>query len=169
MPEAVNETKLLAGGSESLRSDRGERTIPLSSQGGRRHSCRILHTEMLFPLWRVLRILLVFTVILPGCGSRPAVDRPLFGTGVLHPPPKPGASISQTRMCECTACEPSSCCEGPQDDEPPPTCETNSYVFDSRCEPSIRSCASRCAREVWRVKTSEECAAKRPASCCQAG
>jgi hypothetical protein len=147
------------------------RAMPLSSQGGRLRSCRILDTEMLAPPIpaRPQRISLIFVLILAGCGSRPSADAPLFGTGMFHPPPKPGASISQTRMCECIACEPSSCCEGPEDDEPPPSCNTSSYVFDSRCEPSIRSCTSRCAREVWRVKSGEGCATRRPASCCRAG
>ena len=127
--------------------------------------------HMLAAVLRWVCISLVFAAILAACGARPPTDGPLFGTGVFHPPPKPGTSISQTRMCECNACEPSDCCDGPADDEPPPEC-SYAYEFaenDQACGISIRSCSSRCAREVWRVKSNEECADKRPASCCRAG
>jgi hypothetical protein len=109
--------------------------------------------------------------IFAGCGNTPNIDeRPLFGTGVFHPPPKPGTSINQTRMCECKACEPSNCCDGPDDDTPPASCrESYNFSDNEGCGISIRSCASRCARQVWRVSNSEACTAKRPASCCQAG
>src|SRR6478609_766305 len=141
----------------------------LSSQGARRCSCRIKR-EMLSPCWLSPCIPLIFAVILPSCGTRPPSEGPLFGTGVFHPPPKPGASISQTRMCECMACEPSSCCDGPDDDETPPTCSSSTDSGEEQlCADSIRSCTSRCAREVWRVKDSEECASKRPTGCCHAG
>ena len=123
------------------------------------------------PVRRPLGISLVFWLILAGCGSSSRVnDGPLFGTGVFHPPPKPGASISQTRMCECKACEPSNCCEGPEDDAPPASCrESYDFSTNEACGISIRSCASRCAREVWRVNNGEECDARRPLSCCRAG
>ena len=117
--------------------------------------------------WRVL--LGILPIVLAGCSSRHRLDGPLFGTGVFHPPPKPGASISQTRMCECIACAPSNCCDGPEDDAPPAKCRDSYDFSDPACGVSIRSCTSRCAREVWRVKNDEECAAKRPASCCGAG
>src|SRR6187549_3292452 len=125
---------------------------------------------MLMPLRRLLGASLALIGISVGCSSRPHVDGPLFGTGVFHPPPKPGTSISQTRMCECKACQPSSCCDGPGEDTTPKACG-ESYDFSSNeaCGIAIRSCASRCAREVWRVKNAESCAAKRPDSCCQAG
>jgi hypothetical protein len=127
--------------------------------------------EMLPPLRCVLVIPLILPAILAGCGSRPAAsERPLFGTGVFHPPPKPGASISQTRMCECKACEPSSCCDGPDDDTPAQACgEDYDFSRNKACGISVRSCTSRCTREVWRVNSAEPCAAKRPESCCQAG
>lgn len=124
---------------------------------------------MLLTLRCLLGVALTLVVTVAGCGSRPGVDGPLFGTGVLHPPPKPGASISQTRMCECTACEPSNCCEGPEDEGTAATCGQGYDFSDPACGISIRSCASRCAREVWRVKNGEDCAVRRPASCCGAG
>src|SRR6478609_9084866 len=140
----------------------------LSSQGARRCSCRIKR-EMLSPCWLSPCIPLIFAVILPSCGTRPPSEGPLFGTGVFHPPPKPGASISQTRMCECKACEPSNCCDGPDEDDTPPASCGSSYDFSDNewCGTSIHSCTSRCAREVWRVSNSEACEVKRPASCCQ--
>jgi hypothetical protein len=177
MPEAVSETKLLAArmqylvaiatalGVTSVRATHEVHTEP-------RLRARLVSDpahRMLILLRRLLAASLTFAFILAGCGSRPGVDGPLFGTGVFHPPPKPGASISQTRMCECTACAPSDCCEGPEDDAPPATCRDSYDFSDPACGVSIRSCASRCAREVWRVKNGEECAAKRPASCCRAG
>jgi len=124
---------------------------------------------MLMPLRRLLGASLALISISVGCGSRPHVDGPLFGTGELHPPPKPGASISQTRMCECKACASSDCCDGPEEDSAPTTCRDSYDFSDPKCGIAIRSCASRCAREVWRVKNSEECADKRPSSCCDAG
>ena len=121
-------------------------------------------------LRRLLGVSLTLAAILAGCsGSAERLEGPLFGTGVFHPPPKPGASISQTRMCECKACEPSGCCDEPDDEAPPVTCR-DSYDFSRpECGISIRTCASRCAREVWRVNNSQACDAKRPVSCCHAG
>ncbi|HYQ41488.1 MAG TPA: hypothetical protein VER11_05965 [Polyangiaceae bacterium] len=121
-------------------------------------------------LRRALVPALTLAVILGGCGSGgPHAEGPLFGTGVLHPPPKPGASINQTKMCECKACAPSNCCDGPDDDAPAATCGSSYDFSDPQCGISITSCASRCAREVWRVKNEEECGNRRPTSCCQAG
>jgi len=129
-------------------------------------------TEMLAPhRRRLFGISLTLSAILAGCSSRPGIDNgPLFGNGVFHPPPKPGASISQTRMCECKACEPSNCCDGPEDDAPPATCGSgDDFSSNDACGLAVRSCTSRCTREVWRVNNAETCAAKRPVSCCHAG
>jgi len=130
-------------------------------------------TEMRPALRTLLGTFIGSVIICSGCMSRPrASEAPLFGSGVFHPPPKPGASISQTRMCECKACEPSGCCDGPDDDAPPTATCGDSYDFtrNEACGGiSIRSCASRCTRQVWRVHSSDSCASKRPASCCQAG
>jgi len=96
----------------------------------------------------LLVISLTLTGISSGCGSGSrAHDGPLFGTGVFHPPPKPGASISQTRMCDCQACAPRACCDGPEDDAPNASCGQNhDFTGYEDCTISIRSCASRCIR-----------------------
>lgn len=176
MPEAVSETKLLAARTQS-RSRSPHRALALAKQPAnvrvepslRAPFVSDLEEDML-PLRRLLGVSLTVVIILVGCAGTPGVSvsgGPLFGTGVFHPPPKPGASISQTRMCECRACEPSNCCDDPDDDAPPATCGQDDDF--SACAISIRSCASRCAREVWRVNNSETCGAKRPFSCCGAG
>jgi len=105
------------------------------------------------------------------CSARPVTNGPVFGTGVFHPPPKPGDSISHTQMCECKACDPTACCDGPEDDPPAKDCG-DSYDFSAN--PScggiaVRSCTSRCTRQIWRVHTGESCSAKRPPTCCKAG
>jgi len=146
-------------------SERPRRAKPARSLGVE------IHREMRPMLWRLLGTFVGLAIISSACGSRPRVDdSPLFGTGVFHPPPKPGASISQTRMCECQVCEPSDCCDGPADDTPPATCGSSGDAqSDELCGIAIRSCASRCTREVWRVNNAESCSAKRPTSCCRAG
>jgi hypothetical protein len=105
------------------------------------------------------------------CSGSRATQGPLFGTGVFHPPPKPGDSISHTQMCECKACDPASCCDGPEDDPAPEACG-DGYDFsrDSSCGGlAVRSCQARCGREIWRVHQGESCASKRPPECCAAG
>jgi hypothetical protein len=105
------------------------------------------------------------------CGG-PAHDTgPLFGTGVFHPPPKPGDSIAHSQMCECKTCDPANCCDGPDDDAPPAQCG-DSYDFsasDSCGGLSVKSCSSRCTRQIWRVRSGQDCAEKRPVGCCHAG
>jgi hypothetical protein len=114
--------------------------------------------------------LLAWMLSASACGAPAPNNAPVFGTGVFHPPPKPGGSISHTQMCECKVCDPASCCDGPEDDPPATHCG-DSYDFsaDSACGISVRSCASRCTREIWRVRAGAPCAEKRPQSCCQAG
>ena len=120
---------------------------------------------------RGLYLLVTIAAIGSAC-SGPAHDTgPLFGTGVFHPPPKPGDSIVHTQMCECKTCDPANCCDGPDDDTPPAQCG-DSYDFsakDSCGGLSVRSCSSRCARQIWRVRSGQDCAEKRPESCCHAG
>jgi hypothetical protein len=79
--------------------------------------------------WHTL-VMVTSLALSAGCSGPPVRNGPLFGTGVFHPPPKPGDSISHTLMCECKACEPSSCCDGPEDDAPPESCG-DSYDFSS--------------------------------------
>lgn len=110
-------------------------------------------------------------VLAAACSGPPVTAGPLFGTGVFHPPPKPGDSISHTQMCECKACEPTSCCDGPEDDPPPEACG-DSYDFsaNSSCGGiAVRSCQSRCTRQIWRVHDGQSCVSKRPLGCCTAG
>jgi len=185
MPEARSETKLFAArNSRRPRLGAQAQGVPIMAAYARKHwsqasglaPCRnfTVMTGHFAELIRGLRVLLgislLLAALLAGCGSSlRSKPSPLFGTGVFHPPPKPGASISQTRMCECKACEPSKCCEGPDEDAPTPTC--NSYDFsDPACGGiSISSCTSRCTRQVWRVRTDEACSDKRPLTCCLAG
>ncbi|HEY4107297.1 MAG TPA: hypothetical protein VGM44_25540 [Polyangiaceae bacterium] len=106
------------------------------------------------------------------CGAPPPQNAPLFGTGVFHPPPKPGDSIRNTRMCDCKVCDPANCCAGPDDDAPPPECKSDSYDFtqNANCGGlAVTSCQSRCTRQIWRVRADEDCAGKRPLSCCDPG
>lgn len=126
-------------------------------------------TEMLSPFRRACALSLTLASVFTACASHPHDNGPLFGTGILHPPPKPGASISQTRMCECQACAPRSCCEGPEDDAPSASCGQDGFEGGDECTISVRSCVSRCIREVWRVNQGEDCASKQPESCCRAG
>jgi hypothetical protein len=120
---------------------------------------------------RGLSMLVALAAIGSGC-SGPAHDTgPLFGIGVIHPPPKPGDSIAHSQMCECKTCDPVNCCDGPDDDAPPAQCG-DSYDFsasDSCGGLSVKSCSSRCTRQIWRVRSAQDCAEKRPASCCHAG
>jgi len=117
-----------------------------------------------------LLLVLLWLLAESACRTPPVSNGPLFGTGELHPPPKPGDSISHTQMCECKVCDPANCCDGPEDDEPAPECR-DSYDFSAPgCSGlAVKSCASRCTRQVWRVRAGTACAAKRPPSCCQAG
>ena len=195
MPEAGHETKCSAPNAahnpaRSRLNWRHQAGLGVSeSQSRARLSCRpssepllvsnpgvALHPSFILrSCWRyALRGLISAVVLIPVASacSPPAQDpRPLFGSGVLHPPPKPGDSISHSQMCECKTCNPAACCEGPDEDAPPTTCG-DSYDFTSN--PScgglaVKSCASRCTEQVWRVRSGQSCTDKRPASCCQAG
>jgi hypothetical protein len=126
---------------------------------------------------KVLRGLVTFSALVAGgnlassCSAAARNTGPMFGNGVFHPPPKPGDSINNSQMCECKVCDPANCCDGPEDDAPPAHCG-DSYDFsanDSCGGLSVKSCASRCTREIWRVRGAQDCAEKRPASCCRAG
>lgn len=129
----------------------------------------------LHAFWRrALRGVIAAIVLIPvasACSGPARESGPLFGSGVFHPPPKPGDSISHSQMCACKTCNPSACCDGPEDDAPPTSCG-DSYDFSSN--PScgglaVKSCSSRCTQQVWRVQSGRDCAEKRPSSCCQAG
>lgn len=113
---------------------------------------------------------ILFGAIAASCGTPQLANQPLFGSGMLHPPPKPGDSISHTQMCECQTCE-VGCCDGPEDDAAPEACgEGGDFTLNATCQGlSVRSCVSRCMRQVWRVHEGEACRARRPSSCCPAG
>ena len=117
-------------------------------------------------------MLALLAALSTACGA-PAHDTgPLFGTGVFHPPPKPGDSIAHSLMCECMTCDPAACCEGPDYEEAPQASCADSYDFTSQesCGGlSVKSCSSRCTRQIWRVPSGQACTDKRPASCCGGG
>jgi hypothetical protein len=120
----------------------------------------------------VVLSLLTWAFGVSACSAPSAPNAPLFGTGVFHPPPKPGDSISHTQMCECKVCDPANCCDGPDDDAPPAACSGDSYDFTSNpaCGGlAVKSCTSRCTREIWRVRAGTPCDEKRPQTCCRAG
>jgi hypothetical protein len=111
---------------------------------------------------RPLGAALATLLVLAGCAADRRVERSVAAEHEHQPPPKPGSSITHTRMCTCQTCEPSACCDGPETPEPV-TCD--SYDF-SKCEISVSSCASRCFQHVWRAPLSDACETRRPAACC---
>lgn len=88
--------------------------------------------------------------------------------GFVKAPPKPGSSISHTRMCECHACSPRDCCDGTDETQvTDESCHTDyDFTKQDACGIKVRSCTTRCSREIWRVKLNEDCEVRRPASCC---
>jgi hypothetical protein len=105
-----------------------------------------------------------------GCASEPAQPPPQPWTGFFHPPsPKPGGSITNTKQCECRACDPASCCGAEQTESTaaaPPECN-KSYDFPEKCGITVQTCTPRCYQHVWRVSKQESCDASRPLVCCQ--
>lgn len=108
----------------------------------------------------------------PGCASEApsAATAPTAAwTGFFHPPGPPGGSITNTRQCECRACEPESCCRAEHaesSDPPPPECNS-SYEFSEKCGIQVQTCTPRCYLHVWRIAKQESCAASRPLVCCE--
>jgi hypothetical protein len=114
--------------------------------------------------------------VLAGCGSAGsrASGQPEGIDWGPRPPPKPGSSISHTRMCECLACVPRACCQGA--DETQPTCsleesvtatqDTLDFGAEEGCGIEVQSCTQRCTLEVWRVDSAEHCSRGRPQTCC---
>jgi hypothetical protein len=112
---------------------------------------------------------LVGVVGLAACGPSNHAE-PLLGSQsrTLKAPPKPGSSISHTKMCECQACDPSACCAGDigEQSNANAVCK-DSYDFTKEgCGLSVSSCTSRCARHVWRIRLDEDCQASTPLICC---
>jgi hypothetical protein len=85
-----------------------------------------------------------------------------------QPPPRPGSSITHSRMCSCTACARTRCCQGADSAELAADvgpCE--SYDFSKAgCSLEVGSCASRCFERMWRVRLDQSCDDKRPEECC---
>lgn len=101
-------------------------------------------------------------------GPPPAAEPDWRHQRELRAPPKPGSSITHTRMCECRSCDPAACCEGTEYEEAPAACRDDSYDdydFTQACGLSIKSCSSRCFAHVWRVPQNEPCD-PRPSVCC---
>ena len=118
---------------------------------------------------RLLSLIALALVTLLGAscsGSERTLEhapRPRF----IKAPPKPGQSIN-TQMCECDTCSPRECCAGADETQvSDPSCNTDfDFTKNDACGISVRSCTTRCAKEIWRVKRNETCDSKRPASCC---
>jgi hypothetical protein len=110
-------------------------------------------------------VISVLLIAACSAGPEPRLETPAF----YHPPPPPGASISDGSMCRCRACSLASCCGGarePGAGDPPQRCE--GYDFGAAgCELAVESCSARCYEETWRVRGAETCADKRPAVCCE--
>jgi len=102
--------------------------------------------------------------IVVGCAELPestAKARPA-------PPPRPGSSITHSRMCSCTACARASCCGGSDEarSESASSCG-QSYDFSKEgCSLEVGSCASRCFERMWRVRLDQACEDKQPEECC---
>ncbi len=107
--------------------------------------------------------------LVSGCAGEPARPPPEAWSGFFHPPPKPGASISNTKQCTCRACDPASCCGAEQTESLGPTpAECNSsYTFSEKCGITVQTCTPRCYSQVWRVGNQESCSASRPLVCCE--
>jgi hypothetical protein len=179
MPEAAHETKLLPVVTACDQFATGAAVTPrvivspISSPRIQTTKSGDIRQRPRARIRNLPTLLVIWLLVASACSAPPAPSAPLFGTGVLHPPPKPGDSISHTQMCECKVCDPDNCCDGPDDDAPKTDCShVDSYDFTANAACgglAVRSCASRCTREIWRVHAGTSCADKRPESCCRAG
>ena len=99
------------------------------------------------------------------CRPEPRPPRP-EPIGERVAPPRPGESITRTKMCSCVACEPEACCH--ELGEPPPEIKqgcSNGYDF-TECASEVTSCAPRCFQRRWRVRIERGCMDARPRDCC---
>jgi len=81
-------------------------------------------------------------------------------------PPKPGESVTHTKMCSCLACEPTSCCRELEQEQPELQKDcADGYDF-SKCEMAVSSCEASCFQQRWRTRVEVGCAASQPDSCC---
>jgi hypothetical protein len=101
------------------------------------------------------------------------VPPPRQGGGVAFdryrdkPPPKPGESITHTRMCSCKVCRPDSCCRELEEEAPQLERCADDYDF-SDCGMAVSSCDSRCFQHRWRTRIEVGCTKSRPRGCCYA-
>jgi hypothetical protein len=106
-----------------------------------------------------------------GCTNEAAPSPPPQAwTGFFHPPGPPGGSITNTKQCECRACDPESCCSAEKTEgvgETGAECKSDGYTFADGCGITIRTCTPRCYSHVWRVGNRESCSSSRPLVCCE--
>ena len=117
-----------------------------------------------------LRTLTALAVcLIAGCAGEAPPPSPQAWTGFFHPPPKPGASITDSKQCSCRACDPASCCGAEQTESlgPAPAECNDSYTFSETCGITVQTCTPRCYSQVWRVRNHESCNVSRPLVCCE--
>jgi hypothetical protein len=103
------------------------------------------------------------------CASGPPSSPPPVWTGDFHPPAKPGSSITNTKQCECRACDPADCCSAERTEstaQAPAECN-GSYTFSDKCGITVNTCTPRCYSQVWRIGIRESCDVSRPLVCCE--
>jgi hypothetical protein len=116
---------------------------------------------------QVLRPYLILLLVI-ACGGQPSSHAPQPWTGFFHPPAKPGGSITNTKQCECRACDPSNCCSAEKTESTAaasPECN-KSYEFSEQCGITVQTCTPRCYSHVWRVSKQASCSESRPLACC---
>jgi hypothetical protein len=102
-------------------------------------------------------LVLTFGVFLASCGASTQTPSDPLGDGPRRPPPpKPGTSITHSKLCSCRVCPQRSCCEGKT---------ATSEEEESEYGIKVSSCAGQCIRRVWRVKLTQSCK-ESPVECC---
>jgi hypothetical protein len=129
------------------------------------------HRQVLGSATRGLRLTAAFFAncwLVAACAADPSAAPPKPWTGFFHPPPKPGASITNGKQCDCRACDPAACCTADDlesTEAAPPEC-SGSYEFSEKCGIQVRSCTPRCYSHVWRIPKQQSCSDGRPLVCC---
>jgi len=113
----------------------------------------------------VVRVWLV--VGLGGCrGATASPMTPPAPSVERRAPPRPGESITHTRMCSCRACEPAACCRDLERVAPEVERGCSEGYDFSRCTTEVSSCSARCFLRRWRVRVEAGCDSARPRGCC---